>query len=500
MIANILLVAAREFRQIAGMRSFWVTLLILPAALAIGPIAQKLIGSDDTQRVMLIDRNGREAAAIRDRLGLDQDRRTLTALSRYSERYQLDKADPRAPWAQHDRLYGDAEVSAFARSGGVKSALTRMKPAMTDETPAFDPPDPDFEIVPAPAALADADPVTLDARLKPMMKGSDASKKSDAKPLDYVLYIPADFGTGGAGVRLWSGDQPSQRFLQPVQSVLTQDLRNGYLRAAGLTTQQATTAATLTPAIRITAPPPGGGKERLLVRSILPLLAAYILLMSLLLSGSWMLQGLVEERSNKLIETVLACISPDELLFGKLAGTVAIGLTMVIVWVAFAGVAAFATQGTVAQFLRPALAPLSSPGVIVAMLYFFVMGYLMVSMIFLAIGAMSDSMRDAQSYLTPVILVIAMPFAVLAQAILSDKSGIGVTIMTWVPIYTPFTMLARLGVGVPVWEIIGSAVTLALFVWIEFIALGRVFRASLLGAGQKPSLAGIARLMRREPV
>ncbi len=500
MIANILLVAAREFRQIAGMRSFWVTLLILPAALAIGPIAQRMIGSDDIERVMLIDRNGREATAIRERLDLDQDRRVLTALSRYSERYHLDKADPAALWAQHDRLYGNVEVAAFARSGGVKSALSRMKPAMTDGTPAFDPPKPDFEIVPVPAALTGADPATLDARLKPLMKGSDAAGKSRPKPLNYVLYIPADFGTGGASARLWAADQPGQRFLQPVQSVLTQNLRNGYLRAAGLTPEQAANAATLTPAIEVIAPPPGGGAERVFVRSILPLLAAYILLMSLLLSGSWMLQGLVEERSNKLIETVLACISPDELLFGKLAGTVAIGLTMVVVWVGFAGIAAFATQGAVAQFLRPALAPLSSPGIIVAMLYFFVTGYLMVSMIFLAIGAMSDSMRDAQSYLTPVILVIAMPFAVLAQAILSDKSGIGVTIMTWVPIYTPFTMLARLGVGVPVWEIIGSGVTLAIFVGIEFVALGRVFRASLLGAGQKPSLAGIARLMRRAPV
>jgi ABC-type Na+ efflux pump permease subunit len=50
MIHNILLVAMREFRQITGMRSFWLTLLILPIALAIGPIATKLMGSDKVQR------------------------------------------------------------------------------------------------------------------------------------------------------------------------------------------------------------------------------------------------------------------------------------------------------------------------------------------------------------------------------------------------------------------------------------------------------------------
>ena len=80
----------------------------------------------------------------------------------------------------------------------------------------------------------------------------------------------------------------------------------------------------IAPALAISTPPPGGGaREAMLVRSILPLAASYLLMMSLMLSGSWMLQGTVEERSNKLLETVLACISPEELMYGKLLGTIA---------------------------------------------------------------------------------------------------------------------------------------------------------------------------------
>src|SRR6185369_2925336 len=55
---NVLIVAAREFRQIASMRSFWLTLLILPIALALGPIAQRVLRDDDPDRVMVIDRTG----------------------------------------------------------------------------------------------------------------------------------------------------------------------------------------------------------------------------------------------------------------------------------------------------------------------------------------------------------------------------------------------------------------------------------------------------------
>ena len=91
----------------------------------------------------------------------------------------------------------------------------------------------------------------------------------------------------------------------------------------------------IAPAIAISSPPPGGGaREAMLVRSILPLAASYLLMMSLMLSGSWMLQGTVEERSNKLLETVLACISPEELMYGKLLGTIGVGFSMVAAWIA----------------------------------------------------------------------------------------------------------------------------------------------------------------------
>jgi ABC-2 type transport system permease protein len=191
----------------------------------------------------------------------------------------------------------------------------------------------------------------------------------------------------------------------------------------------------------------------------------------------------------------LACVSPDELMQGKLIGTVAVGLTMVLVWVVCAVAAAFATQGMISEFLRPALAPLTSPTIAIAMIFYFIAGYLMVAMIFLAIGAMSDSFRDAQAYLTPVLLVIAMPYAIIAQQVLRDPSSPAIRIMSWIPLYTPFAMLARLGTGVPLWEIIACGLMLAVFVAAEVVLLGRVFRASLLSAGARPSLARIGRLM-----
>lgn len=102
----------------------------------------------------------------------------------------------------------------------------------------------------------------------------------------------------------------------------------------------------------------------------------------------------------------------------------------------------------------------------------------MVAMIILVIGAMADSMRDAQGYLTPVLLVIMLPVTVLVQAVLRGATGIGIDVLTWIPLYTPFAVLARLGTGMPTWQIVGAGIALAAFISIEVVLLGRVFRAS----------------------
>jgi ABC-type Na+ efflux pump permease subunit len=236
----------------------------------------------------------------------------------------------------------------------------------------------------------------------------------------------------------------------------------------------------------------------MLVRSILPLAASYLLMMSLMLSGSWMLQGTVEERSNKLLETVLACISPEELMYGKLLGAVGVGLFMIAVWIGCGLFAAYATQGAIADMIRPALDPLSSPGAIAAMIYFFIVGYVSIAVFFLAIGAMSDSMRDAQGYLMPVIMVILLPISILMQAVISGGSGgILMEVLTWVPIWTPFAVLARLGLGIPAWEVVGTGIILAAFTALELVMLGRLFRESLLAQGQRPKLAEVVARMRR---
>lgn len=481
---NILLVARREFRQIVQMKSFWVTLLIIPIALALGPLVADTLGDDEATKVMLVDRSGGETArTIETRFALEEDRFALTSLSRYARRHGLERADPDAPWTQYDRWYTEADIAAFRDAGGVDGALAKIDAAKDEDTPEYEQSEPDYQFVAAPAALASAQGEALDDAVNAVIDPDEGEEEAA-----YVVLIDADYEQRPV-VRLWSNDTPRTSFVTTLQDVLTADLRGRMLTADGLSAERAAAVQSAQPAIAVTTPKPGdGAREALLVRSIVPLALAYILMMSLMLSGSWMLQSSVEERSNKLLESLLACVRAEELMWGKLIGTVAVGLSMILVWAIFAGIAGFAFSGAVADFLRPALEPVSDPFIILAIVYFFVAGYVAVSIIFLAIGSMSDTMNEAQGFLMPVLFAILLPVTFVIQAILAGNSGTLVQALTWIPLWTPFTVLARLGTGIETWEVLGAGALLAAFIALEFIYLGRLFRASLLATGQKPGL------------
>ena len=496
--ANILLVAKRELLQILKMRSFWLTLLILPIALALGPVLGETLADDEPTRVAIIDRsNAATAKAIEARFALDETQFLLRELARYVERYDLQAADPGAIWAQRGRWYTPADIAAFEAAGGVDAALKAIEAARPDGVPQFEAPAHDYKFNAAPAALRAASGPAFDkAKFDKVAQSVLANDPDDANP-EIIVLIPDSY-PADAAIGLYSADEVRGSFVAKLQDVLTTDLRTRLLAESGVTGERAALVQTIAPRIATTTPPPGGGaREVLLVRSIVPLALAYILMMSLMLSGSWMLQGSIEERANKLLESLLACISPEELMYGKLLGGLSVGLMMISVWAGCAGVAAFATQGAIADMIRPALEPISSPGIIAAIIFFFIAGYVAISAIFVAIGSLADSMSEAQGFMMPVLLIILLPITFLLQAIIAGNDGVIVQILTWVPLWTPFAVLARLGLGIETWELVGSGIMLAAAIAVELVLVARLFRASLLATGQKPKLAQLLQRFRR---
>jgi ABC-2 type transport system permease protein len=494
----ILLVAMRDYCQIAATRSFRITLLFLPLIFALSFMAQSFLRPPATSAYVLVDANGAYGAQIDRRVELDYQRQVLSDLAAYSHRWNVSTADQKAMWAARQGWYSNAQVAAFVAAGGADAALRRIKPLLPADASAFAPAARPFvKVAPPPDVPADRGAGRFGAAMAPYLHGN-LTATSGKLPLALAIYIPSDFGWPGVPLRLWTTGLANAALIDSVRDELTQALKLRAFRARGLSVADTAQIEAMVVPLDVAQPPSGTGRGQMMVRSLVPLALTYLLLITAFITGGMMLQGIIEERSNRLLESVLACIRPNQLMFGKLLGLGAIGLTVMAVWVGCALGAAYFQQGFIADYLRPSLAMLQ-PWMVAAMMFYFIAGYLIVSMAFMAIGSVSNSMQDAQAYLMPVMMTLMLPVILMMGSIFSNPGGALPRVMSWIPIYTPFTMLMRLGNGVSLAELLGTGALLIVFVAVELFALGRVFQASLLNTGQPPKLSALFKLMFQQP-
>lgn len=432
----ILLVALREFRQAAKTRGFRILLVGLPLVFALWAMGVRYFAPPGESAYLVYDAgSGAVARAIDRRIDLDT-----------------------------------------SRPGGAPNFLRAEIPSGTATDKGAD---------------------AFGASVAPLLKGN-VQTRIGARQLVAAIYIPATYGNAGTPVRIWTSGAPNTQLMAAFRAGLTEILQLKALIAGGTSPQTARRAQALRAPIVVTQPAVGSGRADVIIRSAAPLAAMYLLLMVSLVSGSMMLQGVLEERSNRLLESILACIRPDQLMKGKLFGLAAVGLLLIAVWVGLALVAAYAITGPVGDFLRPAVAALNQPWMIAALLFYFIAGYLAVSLIFLAIGSVSNSPQDAQALLMPLIWALTIPIIFMMTAVLRDPDGLFPRVMSWIPIYTPFAMLARLGSGVQAWEVARSGLLLAAFLALEFSLIGRIFESNILSTGQPPTWVAVAKMIRRK--
>jgi ABC-2 type transport system permease protein len=481
---RILLVARRDFRQVIATRAFKITLLIVPLMLGLVTLGTSFLRPPPTLAYVMADAGGKLAPVIAHRVDLDYQRQVMRDLSAYAARWKLSPPEGNAYQAD------DAAVERFIAQGGADGALRRMHPPAG--TAAFRPPTPPYLRVAVPADVPVAQGAEAFGRAIAPYLANDIETPIGKRPLAVAVYMP----THGP-LRLWTNGRGGNDLIDMIQQERTHRLRMALLAESGVPPAAAARIEALEAPVAISAPPAGSSRSQMMVRSIVPLALVYLLLMAALITGGMMLQGVIEERSNRLLEAVLACVEPRELMIGKLIGLGAVGLTIVAAWLGCALLAAFFINGAVADYLQPSLAALNQPWMIPVLAFYFFCGYLMLAMLYLTIGSLSNSMQDAQAYLMPVTMSIIVPVFMMISTVIRNPDGWLPRVMSWIPLYTPFAMLARLGGGASPMEVVGTGVLLGTFVTLELIFLGRVFRASLLNTGQPPRLGAFLQLMLR---
>jgi ABC-2 type transport system permease protein len=223
-----------------------------------------------------------------------------------------------------------------------------------------------------------------------------------------------------------------------------------------------------------------------------------IMYMTFFMYGFQNLRGVIEEKTNRIVELIIASVRPTELMLGKIIGIGLVGLTQYLIWSlvamnlslpAIAGLMAMGEAGA-------PMIPLSTIGYF---LLFFILGYFLYASIFTAIGAPFNSDQEAQQLaIIPQMLIVSG--VAVYPAVMNNPNG-GVAIFASLfPFTAPLMMFLRTAVAEPpVWQIGLSIVILIVStIGLAWFA-GRIYRVGILMYGKKPTIPEILRWVRYRP-
>ena len=221
---------------------------------------------------------------------------------------------------------------------------------------------------------------------------------------------------------------------------------------------------------------------------------ALLLMMTSLLYGMNVARSIIQEKTSRIFEVMLASVKASDLLAGKLIGTGAVGITQLAIWgVAGAAIAAYPAAAAV---LSGKLSIHISWIEAVIFLVYFILGYLLNSSIFAGLAATCETEQELQMYTPLVSVPVALSFSFIIF-ILNNPNSIWSIAASLFPLTAPIIMMLRMGAQMPpAWQFVASIGLLALSVWVILWVSAKLYRVGILMYGKRATLPEMLRWLR----
>lgn len=208
--------------------------------------------------------------------------------------------------------------------------------------------------------------------------------------------------------------------------------------------------------------------------------------------GQLIMRGVLEEKSNRIVEILISSTNTKSLFYGKIIGIGLAGLTQVALWILigfiFFSQTSFDINQNILGFLSLELA--------IYFVIFFILGYFMYSILYSIVGAAVNTDQEAQQFAAPITYLLIIPF-ILGIMVTQNPNSLPVVIASLFPLFSPTLMFMRIGVAIPSFfqillSIILSILTIMFMAWLG----AKIFRTGLLMYGKKPSIKEILKWIR----
>ncbi len=250
------------------------------------------------------------------------------------------------------------------------------------------------------------------------------------------------------------------------------------------------------------------------VQFTLGIVLAMLVYMFIIFFGGQVMNGVAEEKTNRIIEVIISSVKPFQLMMGKIIGVSLVALTQFMLWILLTGVlyigfSAFIgishpdslSQGTLmsqeitsngimgneaVQNIVQIAHSIDFGTIILSFLIFFILGYLLYATLYAAIGSLVDNNTDSQQFTLPVTVPLMVAIISSFYIVNNPDSSLSVW-LSMIPFTSPISMMVRIPFGVPIWQIVISIVLLAgTFVLMTWVA-AKIYRTGILMYGKKLS-------------
>lgn len=520
------LIAWREYMENVRTKGFWIGILIMPIMfIGIFFVQSTLSQATPTRYYLLIDQTGRYQEAVQAAIDLEHQRRILQEFVGYLLDYRKD-ADLELTAANAtsaaDQLVdnvGNDEVNAlneWFESGGLDFALTMAAPYLREDAPSFVRPERQFiEATLPPDINVNGKPEEIIEQLRPYLNGNrEVSVNGITGELFALILVPEEVdnfivrpntmpiqaGNARVGVQYWARNLTDTRLPDAIERSINREIRNNEFIRNGLNTQLVRNIQrTRLPLSRLD-PQANVGEEAVSMadtyQQYAPIGFVYFMFIVLMQSVQYLLSNTIEEKSNRIIEVLLASVTPDELMMGKLLGIGLSSLTTITMWILSLILFLFFYQTPETEAITRILQVVLGSELIPWFVFYSLAGYALYSGIFLAIGSLCNTLKEAQILMMPVILLLIVPITIMPFVVL-DPNNTVFRAMSWFPLFTPFLMMNRAAANPPMIDLIGTTILLVATIVFVLWLSGRVFRQGVLRTGQPPRLLELLRLMRK---
>ncbi|MBN2288961.1 MAG: ABC transporter permease [Candidatus Glassbacteria bacterium] len=220
--------------------------------------------------------------------------------------------------------------------------------------------------------------------------------------------------------------------------------------------------------------------------TMVPFFFMFLLFFGIFATSQGLMMSVIEEKSSRVIEVLLAAVSPFQLMAGKILGQTAVGLTLVVLY----------ATGAIMVAARYGMADLLTGGLLAYFLVYFILGFLLIAGFLAAVGSTCNEIKEAQNLMGPVMLILMVPFFTWMYLV-QHPTGTLAVVLSYIPPITPMVMILRIAArpDLPLLEIIASlllAVSVPAVMW----AAAKVFRTGVLMYGKSPTPRELLRWLR----